>query len=213
MLCALVVAKNKPEDLHDKNRDKSEADDFVAQAIPEEEEYNGFYTVRGYEFGHSPDKLRDELEKALNTMSFLFREHPTLPANPADTTQPLQEAFSDECGLLLPRKHCAFSGCGWNGHDAISFTQHIDECHRPALAASMQAYKALKPVHNKDEITLALSIYNEGIATAIRRGAPLASYSIDRKCLLEYNKHLIHNNTGASVCFTCARKFPPSAWD
>ena len=72
----------------------------------------------------------------------------------------------------------------------------------------MQAYKALKPVHHKDEITLALSIYNEGIAIAIRRGAPLASYSIDRKCLLEYNKHLTHENTGASVCFTCARKFP-----
>ena len=138
----------------------------------------------------------------------MFREHPTLPASTTNTTQPLHEAYSDACGLLLPRKHCAFSGCGWNGTDAMSCTQHINECHRPALAAGMEPYKALKPVHCKDEIVLALSIYNEGIATAIRRGAPLASYSIDRKCLLEYNKHLIDEETGASVCFTCARKFP-----
>ena len=42
--------KIKPEDLHDKNGGNSAADDFVAQAIPVEEEYNGLYTVRGHEF-------------------------------------------------------------------------------------------------------------------------------------------------------------------
>ena len=38
MLCALMVAIKMPEDLHDKNGHKTEADDLVAQAIPEEEE-------------------------------------------------------------------------------------------------------------------------------------------------------------------------------
>ena len=97
----------------------------------------------------------------------MFREHPTLPANPDTVTQPLQEALRDDCGLSLPRKHCAFKGCGWNGPDAFSFTKHIDDCHRPVLAASMEAYKALRPVHRKDEATLAASMYNEGIAIAI----------------------------------------------
>ena len=90
----------------------------------------------------------------------------------------------------------------------MSFTQHIDECHQQDLAESVEAYRALKPVHRKDAGVLALSMYNEGIAIAIRRGAPLASYSIDRKCLREYNTHLTHEDTGTSVCFTCARKFP-----
>ena len=63
-------------------------------------------------------------------------------------------------------------------------------------------------VHRKDEAVLPLSVYSEGIATAARQGAPLASYSIDRRCIFEYNKHLMHESTGAAVCFVCARKFP-----
>ena len=94
----------------------------IPEDIPVEEEYNGVYLLRCKEFGESPDKLRDNLENALTTLSLMFREYPTLPANPEDTTQHMQEARSDECGLLLPRKHCAFSGCGWNGPDAMFFS-------------------------------------------------------------------------------------------
>ena len=155
--------QNKQADMNNDTNSKSELDDFIADAIPMEEEYNGFYTVRGYDFKGSPDKLRDELEQALHTLSLLFREHPTLPADHSDLTKPLQEALSEECGLLLPCKHCAFNGCGWTGNDAITFTQHINEKHKPALESAVQAYKALKPVHHKDEIILALSMYNEGI--------------------------------------------------
>ena len=62
--------------------------------------------------------------------------------------------------------------------------------------------------YDNEEDMLALSIYNESIAIAIRRGAPLASYSIDRKCLNEYMKHLIRADTAALICFSCARKYP-----
>ena len=86
--------------------------------------------------------------------------------------------------------------------------QHIHEQHLAELQPGMDAFRALKLVHRKDEARLALSIYNEGIATAVRQGAPLASYSIDRRCMLQYNTHLMHENTGASVCFMCARRFP-----
>ena len=72
----------------------------------------------------------------------------------------------------------------------------------------MEAFKALKLVHRKDEATLALSIYNEGIATAVRQGAPLASYSKDRRCMLQYKTHLKDKNTRAAVCFVGARRFP-----
>ena len=46
---------------------------------------------------------------------------------------------------------------------------------------------------------LALFIYNESLAIAIRRGAPLASYSIDRRSLQEYMKHLPHPDTAALI--------------
>ena len=81
----------------------------------------------------------------------------------------------------------------------MALVQHIREKHLAALAPGMEAFRALKFVHPSDEEKLALSIYNEGIATAVRQGAPLASYSIDRRCMLQYNKHLSHKNTGASI--------------
>ena len=165
VLCTSDCNKqNNHTDSKDDIKSTSELEDFIAEAIPMEEEYNGFYTVRGFDFKESPDKLRDELEQALHTLSLFFREHPTLPADHTDMTEPLQEALSEECGLLLPCKHCAFNGCGWTGHDAITFTQHINEKHKPALESAVQAYKALKPVHYKDEIILALSIPRHIIA-------------------------------------------------
>ena len=183
-------------------------DECIGKDVPAEEEYNGFYRVRPMSFHDSPDSLRGVLEDALHTLSLMFREYPTLPASPADTTQHLFEARENHCALLLPRKHCAFRGCGWCGPDALSLAKHIDDDHRRVLDGAMKAYKDFRTVRCQDECILALSVYNEGIATAIRRGAPLASYSIDRKCIMEYNKHLTHEGTGTSVCFACARRFP-----
>ena len=142
------------------------------------------------------------------TLSELFRKYPTLPANPVNALEHMEEARDDATALLLPRKHCAFKSCDWSGSDGMALVQHIHEKHLAALAPGMKAFKALKCVHRKDEAVLALSIYNEGIATAVRQGAPLASHSIDRRCMLQYNTHLKHENTRASVCFVCARKFP-----
>ena len=116
----------------------------------------------------------------------------------------MEEARDDATALLLPRKHCAFKSCGWNGFDEMALVQHIHGKHLAALLPGMGAYRALKFVHHKDEATLALSVYNEGIATAVRQGAPLASYSIDRRCMLQYNTHLRHENTSSLVCFLCA---------
>ena len=61
--------------------------------------------------------------------------------------------------------------------------------------------------YDNDNI-LALSISNESLAIAIRRGAPLASYSSDRKCLDSYMKHLTHPDAAILICFSCARNFP-----
>ena len=117
----------------------------------------------------------------------MFRNYPTLPADPVNAMEHMEEARDDATALLLPRKHCAFKCCDWNGSDEVALVQHIHENHLAASTPGIQAFKALKLVHREDEATLALSIYNEGIATAVRQGAPLASYSIDRRCMLRYN--------------------------
>ena len=52
-----------------------------------------------------------------------------------------------------------------------------------------------------------MSVYNEALAIAIRRGAPLVSYSIDRRCLRQYVQHSTDASTQASVCLVCAQRF------
>ena len=70
----------------------------------------------------------------------------------------------------------------------------------------MECFQVLRPCVFDTEHVLAFSVYNEGIAMAVRRGAPLASYSIDRKCLNQYMHHLTNADTNASVCCVCARR-------
>ena len=116
-------------------------------------------------------------------MSFEFREHPTLPSDPSDATKFVSEALDKNKGLLLPLKHCAFRNCLWCGSDDETLGTHILTEHLALLAVAMELLEDLRPVSPYDDKILAISVYSEGLALAIRRGAPLASYSIDRRCL------------------------------
>ena len=52
------------------------------------------------------------------------------------------------------------------------------------------------------------SVYNASIAIAPRKGAPVASYSIDRRCMTNYTEDVICEDTCALICFVCARRVP-----
>ena len=119
--------------------------------LGQEEEYNGFYVLRCKDFGTSPDTLREHLDAALGTLSEMFRNYPTLPADPVNAMEHMEEARDDATALLLPRKHCAFKCCDWNGSDEVALVQHIHENHLTALTPGIQAFQALKLVHRKDE--------------------------------------------------------------
>ena len=127
----------------------------------------------------SPDILRALLEDALDTLSFKFRKSLTLPADGADSLKPLPAAYAEDCVIVLPLKHCAFSGCTWSGDDVKSQAVHIVEHPYDLLEEGVEAYTKYKTILYGSNNLLALSIYNESLAIAIRRGAPLASYSID----------------------------------
>ena len=53
-----------------------------------------------------------------------------------------------------------------------------------------------------------LGSYNEAIAEVVRQGAPLASFSIDRRCLYNYTRALRDDAVESLICFSCARRFP-----
>ena len=55
-----------------------------------------------------------------------------------------------------------------------------------------------------DEDLRCWSAYNEGIAVAVRRGAPLASYSIHRRCIDNYMKNVIGDSIQSLICSLCS---------
>ena len=68
------------------------------------------------------------------------------------------------------------------------------------------AYELLRDC--KDERVCFASAYNEAIAVAIRRGAPLASYAIDRRNLFNCCQGVRDDTVETLTCFWCARRFP-----
>ena len=144
---------------------------------------NMFYEVSAMDEWDTPDILRKKMQEALDDLSLLFRDHPTLPGDPANPKEEFSSSASTETALLLPSKHCAFKGCSWCGTDAASQMDHLFEVHEKALRPAMMWLQHLRPNETKDSRVLAFSVYNEAIAIAVRQGAPLASYSIDRRCL------------------------------
>ena len=51
-------------------------------------------------------------------------------------------------------------------------------------------------------------MYNESIAMAIRKGAPLAGYSVDLQRMQNYVRDLVKDDTCALICIVRARRFP-----
>ena len=69
------------------------------------------FIVRAMSPQDTPDKVRGNLDNALQTLASLMRECPTLPADPQDPTRHLAHSKSSDCALKLPQSHCAFRGC------------------------------------------------------------------------------------------------------
>lgn len=130
-----------------------------------------------------------------------------MPSDSSDKTKAVSGALDTDKALVLPLKHCAFKHCSWCGDDDGSLMNHLSSGHIQELRPCMEAFTHLRPVAPRDANMLVMSVYNEALAIAIRRGAPLASYSIDRRCLRQYVQHATDANTYAAVCFVCARRF------
>ena len=105
--------------------------------------------------------------------------------------------------MQLPMKHCAFKGCLWRGMDDVGLQNHVWTAHKDELEP---VALLLPQIHSEEERYMAA--YHEGIAVVVRSGAPLATYSIDRRCLYNYTQTLSGDGVQSLVCFCCARRFP-----
>jgi hypothetical protein len=100
----------------------------------------------------------------------------------------MSQAFDDSLAVLLPRKHCAFKGCtwehGWNEARAADgprlddekLLEHVMGARESSVMPAADLLPACFPTRERIFAT-----YNEAIAIKVREGAPLASYSIDRR--------------------------------
>ena len=84
---------------------------------------------------------------------------------------------------------------------------HLEDQHTEALQPSMEALQK-KVGGRKSQDILLLSVYSESIAIATHKGAPVASYSIDRRCMMNYVRDLVCEDTCALICVSCARPSP-----
>ena len=63
------------------------------------------------------------------------------------------------------------------------------------------------PACYNDKVRI-LSAYNETIATAIRTGAPLVTFAIERRCIENYMAATKEQKIQAPICLTCGCKYP-----
>ena len=117
--------------------------------------------------------------------------------------RPWEAALREDTAVELPAKHCALKGCSWSGSDEAGLQGHLCTSHRDAVE---KVASLLPKMHSEAETCVAA--YDEAIAVVVRRGAPLASYSIDRRCLLNCASCLSDAGPQSLVCFSCARRFP-----
>ena len=112
-------------------------------------------------------------------------------------------AQSENDVVQLPKKHCAFKGCGWTGHSDSEQLEHLTSAHQGAVD---RVAELLPICYSAAERRAAA--YSEAIAVAVRQGAPTALYSIDRRCLYNYAMACHGAAVEAPICFFCACVYP-----
>jgi len=149
--------------------------------------------------------MRDVLQKSIELVAEHLRDDPTLPADASDATQVDPNALAEDAAVWLPRKHCAFSGCNRAFDSGEELVKHLqdDAAHRKVLSAVTHLMPASS---DKDDVRF-FSAYSEAIAVKTRAGAPLDTFSIDRRAILKYNEAVADDSVHSLVCFSCAMRY------
>ena len=130
-------------------------------------------------------------------------EDPTLPAHPDTPDEPWDLALREDISVRLPRTHCASKQFVWVGASDAELYEHLIASHANLL---YRCADMMPPGHSIENRVC--SVYNEAIAVVARRGAPLATGSIDSRSLKNFVGAFVGEGIQSLVCFSCARRFP-----
>ena len=164
-----------------------------------------FYALRCMSSEESPDP-RCALEAAIDALAAQLREDPTLPADANNGGVPSCAALREDAAVQLPAKHCAFAGCTWQG--STDTWRSSRTCARPTPVHLNSGSRVVAEMSEPRGALPTLLMNGGHCATVVRRGAPLATYAIDRRCLWNYVNCLDDDGVEALICFLCARRFP-----
>ena len=117
--------------------------------------------------------------------------------------EPWAEALREDAAVELPAKHSAFRGCSWKGKHQSELLLHLSQSHKHTLQAAADAYHCSYTLEDR-----MYAAYNAALTVKVQKSAPLATYSIDRRCMYQYVTKLGNDQVDSLICFCCARRFP-----
>ena len=111
------------------------------------------------------------------------------------------------CGKIVPWSflESIVAFCGQTQED---LDQHLADAHADVLVPVAKMLE--KPCDGEGGQCSEAGIraaYHEAIAIVVRRGAPLATWSIDRRCLYNAAEALSDDGVESLICFCCARRW------
>lgn len=148
---------------------------------------------------------RARKEALVAELGMKLRDNPTVPALHRNDDGGWDAALSQSTAPSLPPKHCAFRGCIWTGKTDDDLEKHLCNVHGEVLAPIVAFYQG-RGGTGKGSSTWAA--YTAGLTWKVRRGAPTASYAIDRRAWASFSKEIGGPELEELCCCVCARLFP-----
>ena len=157
----------------------------------------------------------DLLNEAAKRVADLLRDHPTMPADPKDSSKAWTDASR---GGKLPVVSCAFQGCIWCGGRTLK-ARDEQACRDDPEHPWDQELREHILTQHADAITTRLSdlvtslniedlywdLYKEAIAVKERSNVPIVGPSVDRRATDHLVQMFNDQKIKSLICFACAQ--------
>ena len=110
-----------------------------------------------------------------------------------------QGMASEKHAFDLPSVHCSVIGCEYACDLEEDLFAHVVSCHGKTFSKLCGADLGWQDV---------VRLYLAAVTAKCQSAAPVASVSIDRRALRNYQKSLEGDGIECLLCFVCARKYP-----
>ena len=154
------------------------------------------YPLRLWKPSQGNKDPRAAYDFAMQDATALLSDKPTLPER-------LHAATDPEMAYDLPDYHCAFRSCGFECATQATLAEHVAQHHATALHDL-----ALRWSSQVAPAQATFQAYQDLLTQRCQQSGPLATCSIDRRCLRRFRSNMLGHHVGTAICFVCARRFP-----